>query len=375
VTALDSAQATRASSSALIGFGLGSVIEVASALAVAWQFAGRDPEAREKVALKVIAVSFFALAAFVSVDAVRSLVGEGEAEHSSIGLALAAVSLAVMPFLSYAQRRAGRELGSASAVAGSQQSLLCTYLSGVLLVGLALNSLFGWSWADPIAALVIAGVAVKEGQEAWRGDDCCTSGAMSTLISRTLAVAAATAFTALFIVLGGAPAAAHTDLQSSAPADGEALTTAPDTVTLTFATAVASQFAQVTVTGPDGRSVTTGETTVEGAVVRQPVSPNGDGAYVVAYRVVSDDGHPVSGELGFTLTGSGAAPAPTQAEGPTEASAPVPSTPAPATASPAADSDTSEGDGWGLWLLLIGVVAVFVVGTVLALRRRGDDGG
>ncbi|WP_448620638.1 cation diffusion facilitator family transporter [Geodermatophilus sp. URMC 65] len=165
---------TAASSSALIGFGLDSVIEVSSALAVAWQFAGSDPEAREKVALKVIAVSFFALAAFVSFDALRSLLGSGEAEHSTVGLVLAAVSLAVMPFLSYAQRRAGRELGSASAVADSKQTLLCTYLSGVLLVGLALNSLFGWSWADPIAALVIAGVALKEGREAWRGDSCCS---------------------------------------------------------------------------------------------------------------------------------------------------------------------------------------------------------
>lgn len=167
----------RASSSALIGFGLDSVIEVSSALAVAWQFSGRDHEAREKVALKVIGASFFALAAFVSVDAVRSLVGAGEARHSSVGLVLAAVSLAVMPVLSYAQRRAGRELGSASAVADSKQTLLCTYLSAVLLVGLALNSLFGWSWADPVAALVIAGVAVKEGREAWRGDACCSPAA------------------------------------------------------------------------------------------------------------------------------------------------------------------------------------------------------
>ena len=154
---------TQASSSALIGFGLDSVIEVTSALAVAWQFAGRDPEAPERVALKVIAVSFFALAAFVSVDAPRSLVGSGEAEHSTVGLVLAGWSLAIMPVLSYAQRRAGRELGSASAVADSKQTLLCTYPSAVLLVGLALNSLFGWSWADPIAALVIAAVAVKEG--------------------------------------------------------------------------------------------------------------------------------------------------------------------------------------------------------------------
>jgi methionine-rich copper-binding protein CopC len=198
---------------------------------------------------------------------------------------------------------------------------------------------------------------------------------MSTLVSRAFAVAAATALMGLFVVLGGAPAAAHTGLQSSMPADGEALTTAPDTVTLAFATAVASQFAQVAVTGPDGQSVTTGEATVEGAVVRQPVNPNGDGSYVVAYRVVSDDGHPVSGELSFTLTGTGAAPAPTGAAEPTEASTPAPSTPTPAAASPAADSDSSDGSGWGLWLLLIGVVAVFVVGTVLGLRRRGSAGG
>ncbi|MBL1076896.1 cation transporter [Nocardia sp. 2] len=168
-------EGARASSTALIGFGLDSVIEVSSAAAVAWQFAGRDPEQREKVALRIIAFSFFALAAYVSVDAVRGLLGAGEARHSAIGIALAAVSLVVMPVLSWAQRRAGRELGSASAVADSKQTLLCTYLSAVLLVGLLLNSLFGWSWADPIAALVIAGIAVKEGVNAWRGDTCCPS--------------------------------------------------------------------------------------------------------------------------------------------------------------------------------------------------------
>lgn len=162
-----------ASSSALIGFGLDSVIEVSSALAVAWQFAGRDPDARERVALRVIATSFFALAIFVTVDAVRALFGGSEAENSTIGIVLAAASLCIMPFLSWAQRQAGRELGSRSAVADSKQTLLCTYLSAVLLVGLLLNSLFGWSWADPIAALVIAAVAVREGLEAWRGDNCC----------------------------------------------------------------------------------------------------------------------------------------------------------------------------------------------------------
>lgn len=167
------AAGTVASSTALIGFGLDSVIEVASAAAVAWQFSGRDPEKRERTALKVIAVSFFALAAYVTVESGLSLLQGERASHSTVGIVLAAVSLLVMPGLSYAQRRAGRELGSASAVADSKQTLLCTYLSAVLLVGLVVNSLFGWWWADPLAALVIAVVAVREGREAWRGHHCC----------------------------------------------------------------------------------------------------------------------------------------------------------------------------------------------------------
>lgn len=162
-----------ASSSALVGFGLDSVIEVSSATAVAWQFSSRDPEARERRALRVIAWSFFALAAYVSIDALRVLVGGPQAEPSRVGIILAAVSLVVMPGLSYAQRRAGRELGSASAVADSKQTLLCTYLSAVLLGGLVLNAALGWSWADPLVALVIAGVAVKEGRDAWNGRGCC----------------------------------------------------------------------------------------------------------------------------------------------------------------------------------------------------------
>ncbi|WP_436996266.1 cation transporter [Streptomyces sp. enrichment culture] len=167
---------TLASSTALIGFGLDSVIEVSSAAAVAWQFSAANPtvrEAREQRALRIIAVSFFALAAYVTVDAVRALTGTGEAERSIPGIVIAALSLAVMPFLSAAQRKAGRELGSASAVADSKQTLLCTYLSAVLLVGLILNATLGWSWADPVAALVIAAIAVKEGRDAWQGRGCC----------------------------------------------------------------------------------------------------------------------------------------------------------------------------------------------------------
>ncbi len=163
-------EGARASSSALVAFGLDSVIEVSSAAAVAWQFSAKDPETREKAALRFIAFSFFALALYVTVDAVLSLLGVGEARHSVVGIGLAAVSLVVMPVLSWAQRRTGRELGSRSAVADSKQTLLCTYLSAALLVGLLVNALLGWSWADPVAALVIAAVAVREGIEAWRGE-------------------------------------------------------------------------------------------------------------------------------------------------------------------------------------------------------------
>ncbi len=167
-------EGARVSSGALIGFGLDSVIEVSSAAAVAWQFAGKDPEHREKITLRIIAFSFFALALYVGVDSILALFGFGtEAEHSSVGIALAAASVVVMPVLSWAERRTGRELGSLTAVADSKQTLLCTYLSGGLLVGLLLNSLLGWSWADPIAALVIAGIAVREGVNSWKGDACC----------------------------------------------------------------------------------------------------------------------------------------------------------------------------------------------------------
>ncbi|MEV2191020.1 cation transporter [Streptomyces phaeochromogenes] len=167
---------TMASSTALIGFGLDSVIEVSSAAAVAWQFSARDHsirEAREHRTLRIISVSFFALAAYVAIDAVRALAGTGEADRSLPGIVIAALSLAVMPFLSAAQRRAGRELGSASAVADSKQTLLCTYLSAVLLAGLILNAALGWSWADPVAGLAIAAIAVKEGRNAWQGKGCC----------------------------------------------------------------------------------------------------------------------------------------------------------------------------------------------------------
>lgn len=161
-----------ASSTALIGFGLDSFVEVSSAAVLIWQFRSRVPEDRERLALRLIGLSFFALAAWVSVDAARSLLAGGDADASPVGIGLAAASLVVMPLLVRAKRRTGRELGSATVMADSTQTMLCTYLSAVLLVGLILNAVWGWSWADPIAALVIAGVAVREGVQAWRGEHC-----------------------------------------------------------------------------------------------------------------------------------------------------------------------------------------------------------
>jgi len=164
-----------ASSGALIAFGLDSTIEVLSAAAVAWQFTRRDPERWEKGTLRVIAVAFFALGGYVIVTSLLALVGGVDPAHSTLGIVITAISIAVMPFLSYAERRAGRELGSATAVADSKQTLMCTYLSAAVLIGLVLNSLLGWWWADAIAGLVIAGFAIREGIEAWRGDACATS--------------------------------------------------------------------------------------------------------------------------------------------------------------------------------------------------------
>jgi divalent metal cation (Fe/Co/Zn/Cd) transporter len=165
-----------AGSVALIGFGLDSVVEVSSGLIVLWQFRHRLPESREQQALRLMAVSFFALAAYVAFESVRALATGHTADSSTVGIALAVASLLIMPFLSWAQRRTGRALGSNAVVADSTQTLLCTYLSAVLLAGLLLNATLGWAWADPLAGLVIAAVAAKEGWEAWNGHGCCAPG-------------------------------------------------------------------------------------------------------------------------------------------------------------------------------------------------------
>lgn len=161
-----------AGSSALVGFGLDSAVEVSSGLIILWQFRHALPESRERVALRLMALSFFALAAYVCFTSVRALIAGTETDASPVGIGLAIASLIIMPFLSFAQRRTGNSLGSRAVVADSTQTLLCTYLSAVLLVGLILNAALGWAWADPVAGLVIAAVALREGIATWRGDGC-----------------------------------------------------------------------------------------------------------------------------------------------------------------------------------------------------------
>ena len=164
-----------ASSTALVGFGIDAAIEVASASVVVWQFSGElrggYDEDRERLAMRLIAITFFLLAGYVWIEAGRDLFSRSEAEHSAVGIVLAAVSLLVMPALAVAKRRTADRLGSPTLRADSRETLLCAWLSVALLAGLVLNSWLGWWWADPVAAIVIGGFAVSEGVEAWRGDD------------------------------------------------------------------------------------------------------------------------------------------------------------------------------------------------------------
>jgi hypothetical protein len=163
-----------AGSVALISFGLDSAVEVASAVVIAWQFSRPRPEQSERAALRAIAVTFLALAAYVTLDAVTTLTGiRGQARPSPVGIGLTAASLLVMPALAAAKRRVGRRLHSATVVADSTQTLLCSYLSAIVLAGLLANATAGWTWADPLAALAVAGIAAREGSQAWRGDPCC----------------------------------------------------------------------------------------------------------------------------------------------------------------------------------------------------------
>lgn len=166
-----------AGSLALVAFGFDSIIEVLSAWVVVWQFRGElrggYDEDRERRALKAIAVTFFVLAAYVVFEALRDLFfANGQADQSTVGIVLAALSLAVMPTLAAAKRGTAAELGSPTLRADAKETLLCAWLSAALLAGLALNAALGWWWADSLAALAIAALAVKEGREAWEGESC-----------------------------------------------------------------------------------------------------------------------------------------------------------------------------------------------------------
>ena len=161
-----------AGSLALVGFGIDSTIEVFAATVVLWRLRGVDEE-REQRALKLIALSFFALAAYIGVEVIRDLVADNDADTSPVGIGLAIASLAVMPALAFAKRRVGLQLGNRTVVADAAETKLCVYLSVILLAGLVLDATVGWWWADPLAALGIAALAVREGREAWEGEDCC----------------------------------------------------------------------------------------------------------------------------------------------------------------------------------------------------------
>jgi divalent metal cation (Fe/Co/Zn/Cd) transporter len=163
-----------AGSIALVGFGADSVVEGAAGMVVLWRFSSRraGSERAERRAQRLIGASFFAIAIYVGVEAVRTLLDGDHPDSSWIGIALALVTLATMPPLAAAKARVGEKLNSAATRSEGRQNLLCAYLSAALLAGLVANATLGWWWADPLAALVIAVAAVDEGREAWRGEGC-----------------------------------------------------------------------------------------------------------------------------------------------------------------------------------------------------------
>jgi divalent metal cation (Fe/Co/Zn/Cd) transporter len=164
-----------ASSIALIGFGADSLIEALAGFVVVWLFTGTrlHSGSAERRAQQLIAVSFFILAAYVAAESIRTLVGGMHPETSWVGIGLAAFTAATMPLLAAAKRKVGNKLHSAATVKEASQTTLCAYLSVALLVGLLANAIAGWWWADPLAAFVIAAIALREGQETWRGEGCC----------------------------------------------------------------------------------------------------------------------------------------------------------------------------------------------------------
>ena len=165
-----------AGSIALVGFGADSVIESVAGFVLLWRFAGAraSSEEAERRAQRLIGASFFVLAAYVGVEAVRNLAVAAHPDVSYVGIGLSIVTLLTMPALAIAKGRIGDKLGSSATKSEGRQNMLCAYLSAALLVGLSANALFGAWWADPLTALLIAGVAVREGREAWQGNACCS---------------------------------------------------------------------------------------------------------------------------------------------------------------------------------------------------------
>jgi divalent metal cation (Fe/Co/Zn/Cd) transporter len=166
-----------AGSIALIGFGADSLIEGLAGFVIVWLFTGSrlHSQTAERRAQQIVAASYLILAAYVGVESIRTLIGGHHPASSWVGVGLAAFTAPTMPLLARAKRKVGNQLSSSATVSEAGQNMICAYLSVALLVGLLLNALAGWWWADPAAALVIAGVAVNEGRESWRGEscDCC----------------------------------------------------------------------------------------------------------------------------------------------------------------------------------------------------------
>lgn len=166
-----------AGSIALVGFGADSVIELIAGFVVLWRFAEvrQGSEVAERRAQRLIAASFALIAAYVGVEAARSLLIAAEPDASWVGIGLSVVTLMTMPLLARAKTSVARELNSSAGVSEARQTVLCSYMAGALLVGLSANALFGWWWADPVAGLAIAGLALSEARSAWRGEQCCAA--------------------------------------------------------------------------------------------------------------------------------------------------------------------------------------------------------
>jgi divalent metal cation (Fe/Co/Zn/Cd) transporter len=173
-----------AGSIALVGFGIDSAIEGFASAIIVWRFTGQRmfSDSAERRAQKLVALQFFVLAPYVGFESVKALIAGEHAETSVLGIALAASSVVIMPYLGIAKQRLADRLGSAATKGEGRQNMLCAYLAGALLIGLLGNALFGAWWLDPAVGLLIAGVAVKEGVEAWKGEGCaCVSDPLADL--------------------------------------------------------------------------------------------------------------------------------------------------------------------------------------------------